>query len=199
MLERLSLAVIKSGAAQADDIEIIKTGLSQIFIYVVGFIATLCIGFAFGKPLQSVLYLLTFMPIRIFAGGYHAKTVTRCVVISTAILLCAIVALRFLQIGVGISILIIFISATVILILAPQDVESNRLREIEKAVFGRTAKILTLCVSLIALATTLANGKVWGDCITFALFTEALLLVWGAASNHQARKQTACGTAGVQE
>ena len=59
---------------------LISSTLTQFFILVTGIIS--------GMFLESILFLLFFSALRIFVGGYHAKSYLKCVILSIFTYLC---------------------------------------------------------------------------------------------------------------
>lgn len=62
--------------------EIIRYGLDKIKNSCMMSAVTLLMGYAFHVFLQSIVFLICFIALRKYAGGYHADTQKRCYVIS---------------------------------------------------------------------------------------------------------------------
>ena len=60
-----------------EDKEIYLFGLIQGVIFLLNTFTALCIGMILNMLIEVIIYLVCFIPIRIFAGGYHAKTQVR--------------------------------------------------------------------------------------------------------------------------
>ena len=66
--------------------EIIRYGLDKIKNSCMMSAVTLLMGYAFHVFLQSIVFLICFIALRKYAGGYHADTQKRCYVISVLII-----------------------------------------------------------------------------------------------------------------
>lgn len=84
MIEKISNAVIKymlkHGAISEIDEnkEYYQYGVEITISSVINIILILCIGLIFRSFTESVLFLLLFIPIRQYTGGYHANTYFKC-------------------------------------------------------------------------------------------------------------------------
>lgn len=67
-----------------EKIEICEYGFELIISTFIGFIITLTIGLMFRELMASLLYYCLFVGIRLFTGGYHAKTHLTCKLILTS-------------------------------------------------------------------------------------------------------------------
>lgn len=75
--------------------EIIRYGLDKIKNSCMMSAVTLLMGYAFHVFLQSIVFLICFIALRKYAGGYHADTQKRCYVISVLIIAVALWATRY--------------------------------------------------------------------------------------------------------
>ena len=108
----------------------------QIYFFL---IITSIIGAIFSAFLQSVVFFFAFFLIRQFAGGYHAKTETRCEILSTLSILCCIVLIKLSKMyDIRIALLSIsFVFATLIFILCPLDTPEKPLSDKEYKYFSQ--------------------------------------------------------------
>lgn len=81
-LARLSRKIgndlIKSDIVKAEDAKIYIYGINQILTYVINVFSALIIGAILGVFLEITVFMAAYIPLRSFAGGYHAKTPLRC-------------------------------------------------------------------------------------------------------------------------
>lgn len=88
-----------------DDKEIYLFGFYQGLILLLNIVTTLVIGIILNMFVESILFLIFFIPLRIFAGGYHAKTQLRCYVMSTITTVLILYLILFLQENMGVIIM----------------------------------------------------------------------------------------------
>ena len=96
---------------------------------------------------SSFVFLLVFIGIRLFAGGYHAKTYSHCFLLTNFVYLLSFLLSEYVIISLHrpIKTILLFISAAVILVLAPIRHKNHPLSEQtyrKNAAIGRTITIL---------------------------------------------------------
>ena len=119
--------------------EIIRYGLDRIKSICTMTFVTLLMGCIFQVFFQSIIFLVCFIALRKYAGGYHADTQNRCYVISTAIIAVALLAIRYMSDGSDNEIFILLQSLNFILLyfLVPVDNKNHRLEYWEKEKNGK--------------------------------------------------------------
>ncbi len=65
---------IQNNIIKEKDKELYLYGLQQGAFILVNIVTTLLIGYAFDMIWQSVVFMVAYLPLRAFAGGYHART-----------------------------------------------------------------------------------------------------------------------------
>lgn len=81
-------------ASEKEKIYIYGFELLYSFLFCVG--TMLVCGLVLGCVIQVVVFLLYFIPIRIVAGGYHAKTYSSCFFLSNMVTLISVKAVELL-------------------------------------------------------------------------------------------------------
>ena len=75
---RIVQVLINSGIITEESAPIYKYGLNTIFLSVIEVLSILMIACVVGNFLETTLFFLAFIPLRLFAGGWHASTRLRC-------------------------------------------------------------------------------------------------------------------------
>lgn len=96
--------LVRSNVIKEEDAEIYIYGINQIFVSVLNVSSALIIGLIFDMFLESVIFMAAYIPLRSFAGGYHAKTPVRCyftslILIFVVLLFCKYVPFNLLLYG----------------------------------------------------------------------------------------------------
>lgn len=88
--EKCTLILLKNGVIQDNQRSIYIYGFELFWSTSLCIVSILSLGALFGYLNSAVIFLLFFMPIRMAAGGYHAKSYGACFVLTNCIaLLCA--------------------------------------------------------------------------------------------------------------
>ncbi len=182
MSEKIINVFIDKGLVQKDEKELFICALEQIFAYILNLFSVIFIGLIFNMLFEAILFTLTYIPIRIYAGGYHAKTQLRCYIFSVIMM---IVVLFILKLNVNIFLISILAitGSLVILMLAPVEDKNKPLDDIEIKVY-RNRTIRNLIIILIILFIGLLFDKMtFSFCISISLICNAIMLFLGKIKN----------------
>lgn len=84
---RIKDNLVRSNVIKEEDAEIYIYRLNQTLVYVFNVSSALIIGWIFGEILEIVVFMDAYIPLRSFAGGYHAKTPLRCYTLSVIMII----------------------------------------------------------------------------------------------------------------
>jgi len=126
--------------------------------------------------------MMAYIPLRTYAGGYHAKTQLRCYVFSILMLSAAFGGIKLVHWTDRGYFIIILCSVIIIILLAPLESENKPFNENEKAVYRKRTHIILGTLIAIALIFWLSGLKSISISVTMALLVTALMLVLGKVS-----------------
>lgn len=178
--EKLAEAAISRHVITSEDKAIYLYAYEAMFARVLGWGTLLLLGIVFQCIPGTIAFFIMFFPLRIFAGGYHARNYERCYITSTITFAILTMCSRFWVSDINPLILIVIVVAflTVILMLAPVGDENKPLDHVEQIKYGRIAKAIAIveAIAVILMALIKMNQKIILFSI-FALSLEALLLL----------------------
>lgn len=181
----------KNGEIKEENEKLLIYGLTQGFRMCLNMVTTLLIGALMGMWWQGFLFLAAFIPIRSFAGGYHAKTPLRCYWYSVAIVAVSLEAVRhaavqFVDAAALCSVLAIFF-------LAPVESEKKYLSDAEKNSLRKKAR-LALYAGLACMAAFSMSGLSEASrCIKMAIAVAGLLVMTGGWKNSHGKHSSMRG------
>ena len=136
MFAKLSDTIARSfvarGTISEERFSICRYGIKQLFSVCLNLLTTLCIGMVFGLVWESVLFTAAYIPLRSFAGGFHAKTPVRCYWYSAAMIAIVLVLLRFVPLPLWTAVPVYMISSILLWLLAPVETSHKPLDELEQ-------------------------------------------------------------------
>lgn len=100
---------------------ICRWGISHILDTAFNIATFLIIGILFKKPIETIVFTLGYIPLRIYAGGYHAKTPFRCWCLSNIILAVSLVIVKNAEKCYIVFGALSLIAAVVLIILMPVE------------------------------------------------------------------------------
>nr|WP_317360190.1 accessory gene regulator B family protein [uncultured Tyzzerella sp.] len=184
LVNRIISTLISNEIIKKEDKEIYSYGLKQMATTILNLITILVLGIIFNMVLESILFTLMYIPVRIYAGGYHCRTPLRCYLYSILQLILVLLALKIQLLTNPMIITIMsIISSIVILSLAPVEDENKPLDEIEIKVYEkRTIRNLIIVLSILCI-TLIFNKINLSSCICISLLCNGIMLMLGKINN----------------
>ena len=144
--ERLSHKIgddlVRSGIIKEDDADVYIYGINQIMSYVFNVSSSLIIGLIFGVTFEIIIFMAAYIPLRMFAGGYHAKTPLRCYIFSVIMLIIVSIGMKYLCPADWVYYAVLAVSVVVILALSPVEDKNKPLDEIEYRVYKKRTMLI---------------------------------------------------------
>ena len=164
---------------KSEDRELYIYGLNQGLSILLNLATALGIGLLFDSFFQLVVFMTAYIPLRSYAGGYHAKTPLRCYIISVVILIIVSISVKYVVLEILTYFIIAFISMTIIAFFSPVGDSNKPLDKIEIMVYKKRARIILL-IEMTADALSFFLG--WDlllISISYVLLTISILLLIG--------------------
>jgi accessory gene regulator B len=170
--------------------------LATVLNLIILFAAT----FTTGKPRETVCFLIGFIPIRGLAGGYHAKTHFRCLLILMGIYFVFLTAITFvpMELRMIINIMCILVSFFIIFLFSPAEDHNKPLSASEKLFYRRRSRIAVLIYAAVIIPLIVCfKTNIFIFCISLGVLSVACSLAaarirsYILANSHQfnARKE----------
>lgn len=172
---------VSNNLIKNEDKEIYEYAFNIILSSLIHIATVMIIGLCFNLFIESLVFYFSFIAIRKFAGGYHAKTPVRCYLFSFAsniIILCLVKWLSSIN-TLFIFIFIIFelLCVVLILLISPLDTENNPLTGQEKKMYRMLTSIVTIFIFIISLLCFFKGYRNIGSSMICGVVMSALLLL----------------------
>lgn len=173
--------LIFSKDVNEEKIELYSFAIYIVFSELLHIATMLLIGLIFGLVAESIILYISFISIRKFAGGYHAKTPFRCYLFSIVTIVISLLTLKFSFnsriIGLNyMFISIALISLIVILFLSPLDNENKIINCKEKKVYKKIS-VVNSCVLFIISLFMLYSSNSYGYSVILGICISAIVLI----------------------
>jgi len=182
--EKLTLSLIESNIIDKEDEDLYQYGILQGFRIILNLVSALVIGLAFGRLPEIVLFMSAYIPLRSYAGGFHAKTPQRCYVLSVAMLCLVSIGLRQAFLSDTILYVISAASAVTVFAVSPVEDKNKPLDETEFRVFRKKARIILAAEFLLCTALGLLKYHSLFSAMTYELACMSIMLLAGQIKNH---------------
>lgn len=176
-MERVINQLIKNKIIEKEDADLYRYGFRHLFIILAHILTYAFFAVLFQQLGFLVVFLLCFIPLRSYAGGYHASSQLACFLASAATVFGVLVILKYAVLHVlAYSVLATF-SYVVILVLAPRESKNKPYEDGDQAFFRKRSLLIAKVEGFIAIVLVwLGSIKLFG-CVSLALFLIAFLLL----------------------
>lgn len=151
--------LLEDEVISSEEAEIVKYGLENIGSNLLGLLVILAIGGCFRHLLDSFLLWLLIFPLRKNAGGFHAKTKTRCMLVSAGMLIVSFICLVWIEWTKATYILIAAIFLGIIFFMAPVGNQNKLLDEMEQKVYRKRTRIVLFLESMLLILACVFDWK----------------------------------------
>lgn len=103
----------------------------------------------FHKVLATCCYIVCFCMLRKYAGGYHAKSVIGCYLMTVGSAIIMLLTIRFCRLPIAVIIAVWLVSGIIVFLFAPVQNRNKRFDELEQLVYRRRAIIIWLSESVL--------------------------------------------------
>ena len=163
----------------AGDEDIYKYGIQQGMIMLLNLTTMIFVGLLFHKLLECILFVMAYIPLRSFAGGYHASTSIRCYFLSIMMICAVLWVMGLLAFNGPICACLIIISGSIIMWLVPVEDSNKTLDQLEKVVYRRQAQRITIIEMSISILVILFQWEQMANCLMLVLISMVVMLLFG--------------------
>lgn len=148
--------LVKTGAISAEDFALYSYAMYSVMFISIPIFLSIVVGIFMDMLFESILFIAPFVLIRKFSGGFHLKSPTVCLFVSTGIisafLWCIRLVFKYEMHSVNLVCALAF--GILLFIKSPIDTEERKLSKREIIVFGRIAKAMVISFEAAILILT---------------------------------------------
>lgn len=181
--EKIVESLITMGVVPSEDKELYKFGIIQGILMVINVLTFILIGLIFGMVWQSIVFMLAYIPIRSYAGGYHARTQLKCYLLSIASIIAVLIEIKLIPWNGYICSIISLCAGMIIFWLAPVEDSNKPFDQIEITVYKKRTRIILVLLLVVAFLFWFVGSKQNSISIIMALEVVAVMLIFGAVKN----------------
>lgn len=180
MIDRVvSIAVnslIKNDLLQESEAELYRFGIKRLLLFCINVITTIIIGVICNMLWQSVVFTIAYIPLRRYAGGYHAKTPPKCYLLSILLILGVLAFICWIPKDKLLIIIAALVAGIIVFIKSPVESTNKELSDKEKEIFKRYSRIILLTELAVMFATLLLNID-FAMCLCLSIISSAIMVV----------------------
>ena len=172
---RMTQTLFEANSISLEDVPIYKYCLSYFLESLIYCIYIFLLALVSGQVLNGFLIILIFLPLKIFAGGYHAKTQKQCYFFSYGIVVCILFGIPYLHITFATGWIVLYTICSIFMVcLAPVDTPKKRLERDKR-------KSLKKCTIFYMLfLTAVSQLLLWTNSYkSYIVFTVCICIING--------------------
>lgn len=189
LADNIASFVCKSVPAEEENHEIYTYGIELILSSAINLTLVLTTALVFGKFFETLCFLGTYILIRRYAGGVHAKTHLGCILSFFAVYLLNITTLSFVNANSNSLIyIIVTVSWISVMIIGTIKHPNRPLSKKEHILFSRKARVTAtiVAVTIFSLNYLLPpQGQIFVSFATFGMLMAAIVLMIGWLLEHR--------------
>lgn len=190
MFNRLSKRIVRHccKGESSDENELYIFGVNQFLNMLLNILTALFIGILFRETLQIVLFMLAYIPLRSYAGGWHSRTPLRCYIFSVIMLIVVAIGMKYLSIAEWIYYVILAVAALIVLLLSPVGDKNKPLDYFEHKVYKRRTAIIMAIEIVMCVVFRLADLNCLFISVVYSFAVLSVMLVAGTVKNRLGAK-----------
>lgn len=178
-------ALIEKRIIEKSEKEIYRFGISQLLFFLMGIMASFVLGILCGMLWQSLLFSAAYIPLRRYAGEFHAKTPGRCYFLSCLLIVCVLMLLKHVAFSVTAVLILTVAASTVVFMKSPVASENKPLLDKEKVWYREKARKILLLEGIAAMVLTFYSVTV-ASCIAVAIGCCGMMVMLPVRIRHNA-------------
>lgn len=187
--EKVVTAMVRRGMVEESRKIVCKWGMTYFFDTVFNIFLFAVIGILTGMPAETALFTVSYIILRVYAGGFHASTPERCCICSLMLLSAALFITDNAE-RAGIIFHIMTAAAVIILtILSPVSSENKPLTDGERRSYRRRALLILLAELTVSAAAVYLNTNRIYYVLSSVWIMLALMLVLGIITKAAAQEK----------
>ncbi|MDF2822117.1 MAG: hypothetical protein K0R15_2565 [Clostridiales bacterium] len=140
--EKISSKWSEKGIIDNEEIDVYRYGIEIVLSSLFGIVSVLTIGLIFGAMVQAIIFLVIFIPLRMYTGGYHANTYIRCNTTTIVLFATQVLLVNLARFTVPIYFIGYLIGAIIIVGAAPIKNDNKKIETQHKRRYKLIASII---------------------------------------------------------
>lgn len=178
---RITEKLISSNTVKQEDRDLYIYGIFMLLSQLMFILLTVIFGLVLNCVIESIVFYIAFQFIRRYAGGYHAKTETRCEIMSTLSIFACLVVIRLSKLYGFDNVLLCLaiVVAISIAVLCPLDTPEKPLSEKEFKYFRKISWIILFVITVTIVISYFFRFNVLFAPCCMSLILESILIIAG--------------------
>lgn len=173
---------------EENKVVICKWGISHILDTIFNIVTFLIIGILLKMPFETIMFTIGYIPLRIYAGGYHAKTPFRCWCLSNIILTVSLVLVQNAKKFYIAFCILSLIAVMVLIILMPVEDLHKPLDQNDRKKYKKCGIVILVIEMFISVAFALLHHNRISIVLSSVWVLLSVMLILGVIKNNLIKK-----------
>jgi accessory gene regulator B len=174
---KISSKMLQRGIISDEMFDIYVYGFELVLSFLFGVAVMLFIGIVSDRIFHTLIFLLVFVTLRSFTGGYHANTYGVCFMVTISIFVVTLLLSEYINISWWYYCFLLLIGVPIIYVVAPIEHPNKPLDMDDKARCKMISIILFLSFNTVGMVFTKVNVTL-SAVIFFTLVFDLILLFY---------------------
>jgi len=180
---KLTDKLVKMEIINNEDKGLYYYGFSQGFLLLLNMLTVIIVGIAFNMVWHSIIFMIAYSCLRVYAGGYHANTQSSCYFFSLIMIIAVLWIIKLVAWNGFLCVIITTISSLIILLMAPMEDGNKPLDQKEEKTFKKRTYIVLSILILFILFFWSKGTKQASICMMMGICVVSIMLILGKVKN----------------
>ena len=161
--DSIAVLFLKKNIINEDELPVYQYGMQVLICNIAGMLTVLIVGILISRLVESIIFITIYATLRIYTGGYHARTPLVCNIVFLGTYLVTVM-LEALKVNNSVVLIMYLLSCLIILRFSPIENVNKELDEKDKEIYRNKSLIISTLLLMILLAGDItdrySNGAV---------------------------------------
>lgn len=161
--DSIAVLFLKKNIINEDELPVYQYGMQVLICNIAGMLTVLIVGILISRLVESIIFITIYATLRIYTGGYHARTPLVCNIVFLGTYLVTVM-LEALKVNNSVVWIMYLLSCLIILRFSPIENVNKELDEKDKEIYRNKSLIISTLLLMILLAGDItdrySNGAV---------------------------------------
>ena len=161
--DSIAVLFLKKNIINEDELPVYQYGMQVLIGNIAGMLTVLIVGILISRLVESIIFITIYATLRIYTGGYHARTPLVCNIVFLGTYLVTVM-LEALKVNNSVVWIMYLLSCLIILRFSPIENVNKELDDRDKEIYRNKSLIISTLLLMLLLAGDItdrySNGAV---------------------------------------
>ena len=149
--DSIAVLFLKKNIINEDELPVYQYGMQVLIGNIAGMLTVLIVGILISRLVESIIFITIYATLRIYTGGYHARTPLVCNIVFLGTYLVTVM-LEALKVNNSVVWIMYLLSCLIILRFSPIENVNKELDDKDKEIYRNKSLIISTLLLMLLLA-----------------------------------------------